>query len=313
MSRTEPVNVAASVRDRLLHRARGEGKEFQSVLQDFACERWLFRLQVSPHAGSLVLKGAALFRVWSSTPHRATRDCDFLKYGDTSPDAIAQLVRAVATIEPAVPDGLIFDDTSLRVDEIREANAYHGVRARFVMHLDQARIPMQMDFGFGDVIVPDPVEVEYPTLLDMPAPKIQAYPQETVVAEKFQAMASLGERNTRMKDFYDVWYLAANYPFEGSVLAEAITATFAQRRTRVPGDVPLVLSDEHAASPTVAGRWQGFANRGLFESHRDLPFGDVAAMCRNFVVPVAQRLHRKESFEASWHPGGPWKENDGTD
>lgn len=243
MSRTEPRDVAASIRQKLLNRSRELGEDFQGTLSDYARERFFARLQHSKHADSLILKGAALFRVWDQAPQRATRDTDFLAFGDSSEEAVASVVRDICRTPPPVDDGMVFDGASIRANAIRENTAHDGIRVRFGASLNNARVSMQIDFGFGDTVVPGPIEIEYPALLDFPPPRIRGYPRETVIAEKFQAMVALGEVNTRFKDFYDVWYISRRFDFDGSVLARAISATFHRRDTLVPASTPVALTD----------------------------------------------------------------------
>ena len=180
------------------------------------------------------------------------------------------------------------------------------------MELAGARIPVQIDFGFGDVVVPAAVEVAYPTLLDFPAPVVRAYPRETVVAEKFQAMVSLGEGNTSMKDFYDVWFLADRFPFKGAVLAAAIAATFERRRTDLPDAPPRILSKDYAQLLTSANLWRAFVGRSFREPDTDLQFADVVAKCSGLVMPVVQGLTHRGNFAGIWEPSGPWETGDGS-
>lgn len=200
MSKEKPKNVAASVRAKLADIARKKGDEFQLVLSRYAVERFLYRLTVSGHGENFVLKGAMLFQLWADEPHRATRDVDLLGSGDNSVERLADVARAACTV--GVPDdGLAFDPKTVAAARIKEDQEYEGVRITCVVRLGQARIALQVDVGFGDAITPGPVRVEYPTILEFPAPVLKAYPRETVVAEKFQAMTALGIANSRMKDF----------------------------------------------------------------------------------------------------------------
>lgn len=210
--------------------ARKQHEDFQLVLTRYAIERLLYRLTRTGYAAEFVLKGAMLFRLWADQPHRPTRDLDLLGRGDPSVDRLAAVFRAVcgAAVED---DGLLFDPATVTAGKIKEDQEYEGVRVECVARLGQARIDLQVDVGFGDAVTPGPVTVQYPGLLDLPAPELAAYPRETVVAEKFQAMVMLGIANSRMKDFFDLWVLARSFTFAGPVLAAAIRATFARRKT----------------------------------------------------------------------------------
>jgi hypothetical protein len=191
------------VHQRLLNIARKTDRPFDEVLQYFAMERFLYRLSQTEHVDSFVLKGALLFRIWDTPDCRATRDIDFLAYLDNSPDNLATIIRDVCAIE-SVDDGLEFDPNTVKAQPIKEDADYEGVRIRFRGQLGNARIHMQVDVGFGDLIHPEVAQASYPTLLDLAAPTLRIYPPETVVAEKAEAMVHLGSLNSRMKDFYDI-------------------------------------------------------------------------------------------------------------
>jgi predicted nucleotidyltransferase component of viral defense system len=240
-------DIGASVRQRLLNRARAEGRPFQELLQYFAMERFLYRLAKSAFADRFVLKGALLLTAWKAPVTRPTMDIDLA--GGTSNEldhirsVIAELCEWVVD-----PDGLEFDPASIEVQRIKEDAEYGGVRVRFHGTLAKARIPMQIDIGFGDVIVPKPVDVEYPAMLEFPAPVLRAYPKETVVAEKLEALTALGMLNSRVKDYYDVALLARLYPFDGALLAEAIHSTFSHRGTTVEAN-PAGLTEAFTSDP----------------------------------------------------------------
>ena len=230
-------NIGASVRARLLDRARAERSDFQILLTRYALERLLYRLSVSPHRDRFILKGAMLFVTWVANPFRPTRDLDLLGSGDNDTEAIAETFRVICA-QPVADDGVIFDVAALEAAPIREEAEYGGVRVRTTATIDGARIPIQVDIGFGDAITPAPVEIDYPTLLDAPAPHLRVYPVETVVAEKFEAMVTLGIANTRLKDFYDLWLIAQTFKFGRSTLSDAVQRTFERRRTALPADIP---------------------------------------------------------------------------
>ncbi|PYU55990.1 MAG: hypothetical protein DMG55_25750 [Acidobacteria bacterium] len=165
----------------------------------------------------------------------------------------------------AVEDnGLVFDPKSLRVERIKEQQEYEGLRVNLVARLERARIHMQIDIGFGDVIVPLPKEIQYPTLLNFPSPRLRAYPREAVVAEKLEALVKLEMANTRMKDFYDLWRLS-QVDFDGALLTEAIKATFQRRGTQVPSNTPKALTDEFARDAQRVRQWQGFLNKSSLD------------------------------------------------
>jgi predicted nucleotidyltransferase component of viral defense system len=245
-----PKNVAASVRHRLFNRAREESQEFQLVLTRYALERLIFRLSLSSYAEKFVLKGAMLFYVWNPTAgaYRPTRDLDFLMYGENSVEILETIFRKIVQTEVS-PDGLVFDPESIKAAPIREDNRYGGLRVNLMALLEKARIPLQIDIGFGDKITPGPERIVFPSLLGQETPHLSAYPKETVIAEKLEAMVSLGEANSRMKDFYDIHFLSLHYAFDGNILSQAIAATFTGRGTAIPVGEINPLSAEFSRDP----------------------------------------------------------------
>jgi hypothetical protein len=256
MSAEVPKNVAASVRHRLLNRAREEQQEFQLVLTRYALERLIFRLSLSSYADKFVLKGAMLFYVWNPTAgaYRPTRDLDFLMRGENSAEILETIFRKIAQAEVS-PDGLVFDPESIKADPIREDNRYGGLRVNLMALLEKARIPLQIDVGFGDKITPGPEQIAFPSLLGQEVSRLFAYPKETVIAEKLEAMVSLGEANSRMKDFYDIHFLFIHYAFDGDILRQAIAATFAVRGTVLPTGEIYTLSAEYSRDPARQRLW----------------------------------------------------------
>ena len=295
----EPRNIGASVRARLLDRARAEGSDFQILLTRYALERLLYRLSISVHRDRFILKGAMLFVTWVADPFRPTRDLDLLGYGDNGAEVLADTFRAICA-QPVADDGVTFDAAGLEAAPIREEAEYGGVRVRTTAMIAGARIPIQVDIGFGDAITPAPVEIDYPTLLDAPAPHLRAYPVETVVAEKFEALVMLGIANSRLKDFYDLWLIAQTFEFRRSALVEAVQRTFDRRGTALPLDPPVGLTDEFAA--TSATQWRAFLGRERMAAAPDA-FAAVIADLRGFLMPLVVRAPDEEQV---WPPGGPW-------
>jgi hypothetical protein len=203
----------------------------------------LYRLSKSGYRDRFILKGAMLFLLWGDQPHRPTRDVDFLGFGDSSETDLQAIFRELCDI-PVEDDGLTLVANSVQIEVIRDATEYGGLRVRLFGDLAGARVPIQADIGFGDAVTPEPKEIEYPTLLSNPAPYLKAYPRETVVAEKYQALVHLGMANSRMKDFYDLWVIANDFDFDGLILSEAIRNTFSRRRTPLPEHMPSGLSPE---------------------------------------------------------------------
>ena len=295
------MNSPTSVRARLLNTSRQSGEDFQSVLTRYAIERFLYRLGISDHKDSFVLKGAMLFVAWHGYLHRPTKDLDLLGYGSPTPSAVAAKIREIAAV--AGDDGIVFDPDSFESQVIAEHAEYEGVRARLVARLDQARIRMQIDVGFGDAVDPMPATSEFPTILKkIEAPALRMYPPEVVIAEKLHAMVVLDIRNSRMKDFYDVWFLARTRSFTAATLRRAIGATFDRRQTAVPSELPFALTDGFLRDGTKEEQWHAFLTRlQLEESTPDLP--GVGILLAEFIGP----LFMNPTGQMIWNQGGPWQ------
>ncbi len=306
MKGKKPKNIAASVRERLTQAAKRDGEDFQYVLTRYALERLLYRLSKSEHAKNFILKGALLFQFWSHTAHRSTRDLDLLSNGSPSVTHFEEVFRKICG-EDVEDDGLEFLKSSIQGEQIKEEDEYQGIRIRGEAKLGNARIPLQIDIGFGDAVTPGPTEIEYPTLLDFPAPKLLAYNRETVVSEKFQAMVFLGMANSRMKDFFDVWSLAREFEFDGTALSNAIAATFKRRATEVPAGMPLALGDEFAIDTTKNTQWRAFLRKGSLDAG-EMEFSDVVRFIRTFLQPLIEALGKGEAFTGYWKPPGRWDE-----
>lgn len=279
------ANIAASVRARLLNLARETQRPLDQLLTRYALERLLHRLSLSPYRDRYALKGALLVTTWFDSPHRPTRDVDFLGFGDPSPDVLLSRFREIAA-NPA-DDGLTYDAASLAAELIREDQHYGGIRLRTSATLAGARIPIIIDIGFGDATEPGLQEIDLPVLLDMPAPHLLAYPPETVIAEKFEAMVKLGLANSRLKDYYDVWALLATRELDQERLASAIGATFRRRGTDLPADTPDALTAAFAANDVHQAQWFAFT-RNL---ERETPALDtVVAQLEAWLMPVVRRL-----------------------
>lgn len=296
-------DLAASVGQPLLNRSRLENRPFQELLQYFAMERYLYRLSQSRFADRFVLKGSLLLTAWRAPMSRPTIDIDLAGRTSNELDHIRALLVEICSAQTA-PDGIDFVADSVRVARIREDADYEGVRGQFHATLAKARVPMRVDIGFGDVITPEPGEVDYPTLLDFPAPVMKGYPRETVVAEKLEALAKLGILNSRLKDYYDIALLARIYPFGGRDLARAIATTFRHRGTAIAPE-PVGLSDAFASDPARQAQWRSFLRRNRFpEQTGGLPA--LVSEVARFVLAPLDAAARGESFEAEWAPEGPW-------
>lgn len=301
----KPVkNISASVHQRLKNAAEISGRTFNDVAQYYALERWLYRLSQSRCAGDFILKGALLLVAWRAPVLRATRDIDLLAKTSNDLDLIKKIVSEICTTD--VPeDGLIFDVGSVSTERIAEDADYEGVRAKFQARLATTRLAMQIDMGFSDVVTPAPVTIHYPTLLDDPEPVLRAYNRETAIAEKFEAMVSMGRFNSRMKDFFDVWLLATTSEFHGAELQAAIKATFERRGTVVSLD-PLALSDEFALDPQKEVQWRTFARR-IRPGPAPENFSEIINLLRGFLKPICEATEFRKSFNFDWHYLRGWK------
>lgn len=252
-------NPAVALRNRLLDLSRRQKEDFQLVLDRYAMERFLHRLGESQHRETTLLKGAALFLAWGGHPHRRTRDIDLLAHGDPSVPSVTQLIREICEV-PA-DDGMVFDPTSLAGTVIRKGGLYGGVRVHLSGYLAGARARLQVDVGFGDIVLPAPEEITFPTLLDLPPPRVRAYSQEAVVAEKVHAIVLLALQNSRVKDHYDLWHLSRMFPFDGPKLQAAIHGTFERRQTALPLEVPVGMTEAFSSSPDKLQVWRAFVKK----------------------------------------------------
>lgn len=291
--------TAASVRQKLLNKARKEKRPFQEVLQYYAMERFLYRLSQSPHSRCFTLKGALMLWAMQGPNSRPTRDIDMLGQTSNEPEAILTQVRDIIAAA-VIDDGLAFDLDTLKAEAITEDADYQGLRVTFTGSLGQARIPMQLDIGFGDPIFPLPSWLEFPALLDFPAARIKCYTPESAIAEKFQAMVNLGELNSRMKDFYDIWLLSRQHEFQLENLKGAVERTFLKRGMKIPEISPFsaVFIDSKQA------QWTAFHKR-LGQDHVPRAFSEVVDVLVEFLGPVMASGDVDAPMEI-WYPPGPW-------
>ncbi|MDA3934282.1 MAG: nucleotidyl transferase AbiEii/AbiGii toxin family protein [Gammaproteobacteria bacterium] len=295
-------NMAASVRDRLLMRARESKQDFNLVLTRYALERILYRLSVSSHSDQFLLKGALLFDLWFDIPHRPTRDADFLGFGSAELPHLEAIFKSICAIDEN--DGINFHTHTVRAVAIRKGANYAGVRVTLHSEIDGARCPIQIDIGFGDAVTPEPENAIYPVILpEFNAPKLRVYPRYTVVAEKLEALTSLGIANSRMKDYFDLWILSQHTEFDGDTLRRAILATFDRRKTTLTMEAPFGLTDNFARDPQKQTQWQAFLRKNKLEA---LPLADVVTSLRTFLLPVLTAAHNDTTHQQRWPAGGPW-------
>jgi predicted nucleotidyltransferase component of viral defense system len=281
-------NLSASVHQRLSNYAKTSNEDFNQLLVRFCNERFLYRLSRSEYNDRFLLKGASLFTLWFNVPHRPTRDIDLLGFGSSEIADIEKIFRDICAVESE--DGLYFDSKSVKGADIKEGQEYQGVRITLLVLLGKSRINLQIDIGFGDAVSPQAETVEFPTVLDFPKPKLQAYPKETAVAEKFEAMVKLGLTNSRMKDFWDLDVLIREFEFDDETIKTAVAATFERRRTAFPNDLPVALTAEFYLDRTKQIQWQAFIRKNKLDGAKDLE--EIINSLKEFFSPIIESLNK---------------------
>jgi hypothetical protein len=299
---TAPKDIVASVLARLSNVAAESELSFNDILQAYVIERFLARLSQSPQVNTVLLKGALMLRVWGVPRARPTMDIDLLRRGIADQTGLARFVEQCAAIDDP-SDGVIFDPATIGVESIRDATEYVGTRIRLQARLANVRQTVQIDFGVGDAVHPQPQIIEYPVLLANPPIRLHAYPVEAAIAEKFHAMLDLDLRNSRMKDFYDIWILSRTLAFSGPSLSQAIRSTFQRRQTSVPTVVPLALTAAFYGDPTHLRQWSAFVRR-IGEAALADDFTRVTGDLVQFLMPVAATT---VDPPVRWEPPGPWR------
>jgi hypothetical protein len=294
---------ASSIRARLLAGAKTNGDDFQRVLTRYAIERLLFRLSQTEAVEHYVLKGAMLFVTWPRHVLRPTGDLDLLGQGDPAPEVLKELFTRICQVELA-DDGILFDPTTLRVEEVREADKYQGARLKLKAGLAGVVITVLIDIGFGNHVYPPPKKETFPSLLSgLPEANILMYPPETVIAEKFEAMIRFGETNGRIKDFYDIWVTTRTFPFDLGSVVEAVGGTLRRRETAMPTNMPVGLTDAFAAIAEERGLWAGFLRRSP-PGMEPPPFRQLQDELRSFFRPIIASLSVPEGAQGRWDPNG---------
>ena len=300
------TNVAASVRARLRNAMHQSGQEFQYLLTRYACERFLYRLGASSVRDRCILKGASLLAVWMEEPYRSTRDIDLLALDGADETYVRQLVTTICNV-PCPEDALVFDLSSLKTSPIRTPQEHPSQRVRLNSRLGNARIPLQVDVGFGDVVIPAAEEVRFPTLIaGMTPPLLRAYPRTSSVAEKFEAMVQLGPQNSRMKDFHDVWALSEMFSFNGSQLSLAIRECFNRRGTDWATQTPGALTSQFYSNARLIGLWRDYRTSADLLTPPPHALEVVGERILNFLTPIRESLVAGAPFDLLWPPGGPW-------
>jgi len=289
---------AASIRDRLLNLAKKRKENFDFVLNQYAIQRLLYRLSISEYRDQFLLKGAWLFSIWTEESHRPTRDADFLGFCNNEVEALVEIFRSICSVQD--DDGLEFATDTINGVEIKEDAIYQGVRIKGYAYLAGAKISIQIDVAYGDVVTPGAETAEMPVYLDMPAPKLNVYPVYTVISEKFQAMVALGLANSRMKDFYDIWRVSQMMELNGDLMAQAIGATFKRRNTKLEGDKLYIFSDEFRRDDSKQKQWQAFFIKNGLDM--TVKFHEVMEQLEYFLGPVARAALENANLYKTWSP-----------
>lgn len=322
-------NPGASVLQKLKNHARSAGEEMTVVLSLYIIQRFLYRLSQSRHRNRFILRGATLFSVWSDLPHRPTRDVDLLATGENSPSVMGALFREICSV-PVPEDGVSFLMDTLSITERKEGRVYPGLHLEVTAALGTARPRLEIDIAVGEAVTPAPQEAEIPALLSLPAPRLLIYPRETAMAEKIEAIVTLGLSNTRLKDFFDLWYISRVFPVSGALLSEALRSTFQRRGTAFPAEgFPAAFTERFYGDSVQQVRWAAFqkkvmGNRGRME--RDAPSGvsegasvlsissvDLTLLINDlkvFLVPPLAALSCGESFERNWSSQSGWRKQE---
>lgn len=291
---------------RLLSHARAVGVDPNTILARYGLERFLYRLGRSPHSDRFVLKGGMLLRVWLGETSRPTRDADLLGYGEVSAAGLRAVFQDVCRVTVEA-DAVSFASDSVRVAPVRVEDEYGGQRVKVQGLLGKARLAVQIDVGIGDAVTPTPEWIDYPSLLDVPRPRLRAYQPETVIAEKLHAMAVLGMANSRMRDFFDIFELARQLEFDGAVLASAVGETFTRRRTPLGSGLPVALTPAFAADREKQAQWRGFMRKSRLKNAPAELAVAVDAVAA-FLEPILTALQAGHRFAGRWPRGGDWHE-----
>lgn len=299
------VNRPESIRRRLRDVLRARNEDVRFGLSRYAIERFLYRVGRSRHRRRFILKGAALFALWGGAVYRPTRDLDFTSYGNSGEKDVLDAIREICT-SPCDGEEIIFAPDTLKAEEIREETEYKGLRIRLVAMLGESEIPVQIDVGFSNAIEPPPQEVRFPTLLGDPAPQIRSYPLEAVISEKLHSLVSHGESNSRYKDFYDLYVLSRQFPFEGSKLLRSVQATFKRRRTVLGGAIPSALQPRFYEEDMRMRQWRNYLDRNSLPG-APADFSIIGGELRIFLFPLWNTLAENPKIDGNWTPGGPWE------
>ena len=288
---------AASVKDKLKNIARDTGRSFQDLLISYGLERTIYRLSVSNYKDKFILKGGIFYyALYDGDYPRATSDIDFLAHNiSNDPDRIKAVFREIFLL-PDIDDPLLFDSESLAVKSIAEQKKYHGINVSITAMLDRTKIPVSVDIGFGDKLYPEKVLMDFPVILSDEAPKVYAYSIYSSIAEKFEAIVSLGFDNSRFKDFYDIYVNASKREFDGATLLESLRETFKNRNTDI--DEIVAFDEEYANDPLRVSRWNNFAKKKKISLNVSLE--DAITLIKEFLAPIITAMQEGDGYEGHW-------------
>lgn len=269
-------NIAHSVQARLLNLSKSVGVAHQQIVTRYFQERLLSRLSHSRFVDNFILKGGALLYAHNREGARPTLDLDFMgEHINREKDTMMNAFKEIYSIDEG--DGVTFVTETLTTTDIAVEKRYPGVRLAILATLGSMRQVVSMDIGFGDVIVPSPVDLEYPVMLDDNSNiRLKAYSVETVIAEKLQTMVDRYVRNSRMKDFYDVWSLLEAHEFDAELLKDAIEATFINRNTPIDR-LSSIFEEGYLNDSAMNSRWQAYVRKTKFIAP---PFPEVMALIK---------------------------------
>lgn len=299
----EKKNLAESVLQRLKNHAKTTQRRTDELLRYFAIERFLYRLSLSQHSSKFFLKGGLTLKAWEISNHRATLDIDLLGKTQNSLQNIKDIIIDICNFEVAL-DGINYETTSIKLSEMQVNGEYHGVRVLFNANMHSAKIPMQLDIGFSDLIFPEPLVIAYPTILDFPAPKLKGYTPESVIAEKFEAMMKLGLVNTRLKDFFDIWILSQQLSFAGESLQKAIKMTFEKRQTMLNA-LPDSINEIFYTDLIHQTRWTQFL-KNIQNEEKNIELPKIINEIKEFLEPIVTASVNNQVFSKTWNYEKKW-------
>lgn len=256
--KNEINNIPASIKALLLNKAKELNRPFSEILQNYAMERFLYRLSISSYSGNFILKGALLFLALNIKERRTTKDIDFLS--NNTKEEMFKIIKEICRIK-YIPDGIIFDANSIEQKNTRETAEYEGVRIKLFAYIGKTKISIQIDIGFGDSVYPRAKNIEIPAILNQPKPVLKGYSVESVVSEKFQIMIKLGQLNSRMKDFYDIWIIMDRFEINGTDLYKALKRTFRRRKTVLPIKKPFFAEEIYEVKSENQLLWMAFLKK----------------------------------------------------